>query len=98
MRKPYVFRAKKEIYPKFLFLLLNRESVRKEAESNFTGSSGHRRVPANFYDSYKIPVPPLSEQTAIVSAEEAQEAIIAIAQQVIAGAASQKQAVMQQYL
>jgi type I restriction enzyme M protein len=95
----HVFRAKKDvIYPKFLFTLLNRESVRKEAEKNFTGASGHRRVPANFYENYKIPIPPISEQTALLTAIETLESRIAAAQQVVRDAPAQKQAVMKAHL
>lgn len=44
------------------------------------------------------PVPPLSEQKLLVSAIEQQEAIITAAQELVASAASKKQAVMQAYL
>ena len=94
----HVFRTKEDMNNKFLFALLNRESVRKEGEKNFTGSSGHRRVPPSFYENYKIPVPPFTEQTALVSAISVLEGRIVAAQSVIASAASLKAAVMRQYL
>ena len=63
----HVIRAdEKIVLGKYIFNLLNRESVRKEAAKNMTGSSGHRRVPASFYENYKISLPPLEIQTQIV--------------------------------
>ena len=94
----HVVRTKNEVLNKYMFALLNREIVRKEAEQNFTGSSGHRRVPASFYENYKIPVPPLSIQAQIVSEIEALEQQIAESQMVINGAAVEKQGVMERYL
>jgi type I restriction-modification system DNA methylase subunit/restriction endonuclease S subunit len=94
----HVFRPKQEIIGKYLFSFLNRATLRKEAEQNMTGSSGHRRVPASFYESYKIPLPSLAEQARIVNEIEAIEAKINEAKNIIAGQASRKQAVMQRYL
>ncbi len=63
----HTFRCDKDkILNKYLFLLLNRKEVREAAESVMTGASGHRRVPASFYEEMKIPVPPLSVQRQII--------------------------------
>ena len=94
----HVIRAKEEVLNSYLFALLNRATVRKEAERNFTGSSGHRRVPALFYENYKIPVPSLTEQAAIVSKIKSIENQTATHQKTINEAAEQKQAVMREYL
>ena len=52
----HVFRPKNDfVINKFAFIFLNRAAVRREAEKNMTGSSGHRRVPASFYESFLIP-------------------------------------------
>lgn len=94
----HVIRANDKVNNKFLFLLLNRDSVRKVAEQNMTGSSGHRRVPITFYESLQVPVPPLAEQEKIVQQIEALEMQIAQAQKVIDAAPQQKQAILQKYL
>lgn len=94
----HVIRANDKVNNKFLFLLLNRDSVRKVAEQNMTGSSGHRRVPITFYESLQVPVPPLAEQEKIVQQIEALEMQIAQAQKVIDDAPAQKQAILQKYL
>lgn len=41
---------------KYIFNLLNNPELRKIAEQNMTGSSGHRRVPEDFYSNLNIPV------------------------------------------
>lgn len=57
----HTFRCHEDIIlTKFLFLLLNQNMVRRAAEDAMTGASGHRRVPAAFYEEMLIPVPPLT--------------------------------------
>lgn len=94
----HVIRTKGEVLSKYLFTLLNRESVRKVAEQNFTGASGHRRVPASFYESYKIPVPPIPEQEKLIRKIGKLELKISESQALIDGVAKQKQSVMKKYL
>ena len=55
-----------EILTKYLFLLLNQNMVRKAAEEAMTGASGHRRVPAAFYEEMLIPVPPIAIQHQVI--------------------------------
>jgi restriction endonuclease S subunit len=59
------------LLPGYLFVYLNRYQVRKSAEQNMTGSSGHRRVPESFYADLNIPLPPLNIQEKIVAECEA---------------------------
>jgi type I restriction-modification system DNA methylase subunit/restriction endonuclease S subunit len=95
----HVIRANQQkIIPAFLFALLNRESVRKKAEKFMTGASGHRRVPASFYENLDIPLPLPVEQKKFVAKIEALEKQIADAQAVIDGAVARKQAILQKYL
>jgi type I restriction enzyme S subunit len=63
-----------------------------------TGASGHRRVPISFYESIKIPVPPIEVQKDFVKEIEKLEEKIFEAQKVINNAASQKQAILKKYL
>jgi type I restriction enzyme M protein len=95
----HVFRANNDkIITKFLFTLLNRKSVRIDAEKNMTGASGHRRVPIAFYENLEIPVPPLSEQQKIVIEIEKIEAQIAEEQKIIANMPTLKNEVLKKYL
>ena len=54
----HVIRGKNKYQSKFILEYLNREYIRRIATSNETGSSGHRRVPENFYSQMPIPEVP----------------------------------------
>jgi type I restriction enzyme M protein len=62
----HVFRTGKNILPKYLFAILNRDEIRLVAETNMTGASGHKRVPEYFYANIKLPLPPIKIQQKIV--------------------------------
>ncbi|WP_259573491.1 N-6 DNA methylase [Shewanella baltica] len=54
----HVIRAdKNQIQADYLFYFLNRNDVRTIAAKNMTGSSGHRRVPEQFYSDLLVPIP-----------------------------------------
>ena len=84
--------------PEYLFALLNRKSVRQAAEKLMTGASGHRRVPASFYENFIIPVLSLKDQRQFVAKLQALEKQIAEAQAVITASPARKEAVMKKYL
>ena len=87
-----------KISTKYLFTLLNRKSIRIEAEKNMTGASGHRRVPIAFYENLEIPVPPLSEQQKIVFEIEKIETQIAELEHQLSKMPQKKEAVLKKYL
>ncbi len=71
----FVFRTDTAHFlPKFVFYFINREVIRKIAEKNMTGTSGHRRVPTTFFSTLMIPKPPLDIQQKIIDEIEAIEA------------------------
>ena len=82
----------------YLFTLLNRKSVRNDAEKNMTGASGHRRVPISYYENLEIPIPPIYEQKRIVAQIEAFELEITKARALIDNAVSEKQTILDKYL
>jgi len=95
----HVIRANQEnVLPSYLFALLNRKTVRLDAEKVMTGASGHRRVPASFYENLQVPIPPLAEQKRLVTEVKKLEKQIAEAQAVVVAAPARKQAIMQRYL
>lgn len=94
----HVIRVNKGVSNKFVFALFNRNSIRKEAEKIMTGSSGHRRVPASFFQDYKIPLPPLEIQEKLVSEIEKLEEKINSSQKIIDSSSDRKQEVMEKYL
>ncbi len=48
--------------PYWLYSLTSFSQFRKDAESNMTGSAGQRRVPASFFEKYKVALPPIKLQ------------------------------------
>ena len=62
----HVFRIDNKYSTEYVFAFLNRKKIRDEAEKVMTGSSGHRRVPVNFYKDLLLPLPPLDIQQKIV--------------------------------
>ncbi|MGH7886096.1 MAG: restriction endonuclease subunit S, partial [Thermodesulfobacteriota bacterium] len=61
-----VYRPNKNLLSQYLYYFLNRPSFRKKGASVMTGAVGHKRIPKDFYEDYKIPVAPLPEQKQIV--------------------------------
>ncbi len=79
----HIFRPNNKLLPGYLFALLNQDFIRIEAAVQMTGSSGHRRVPIEFYENMKIPLPPKEIQEKIVSECEAIDKEVEKAQETI---------------
>ena len=59
----YVLRCdEKKVLTKWLYTFLISKKFRNLGVRNFTGTSGHRRVPKEFLLNYKIPLPTLEVQ------------------------------------
>lgn len=67
---------KKLIDTKYLWNILRTKIIRKSAERFFTGSAGQKRVPVNFLEDIKIPLPPLPKQKEIAEKVEKMRAEI----------------------
>ncbi|HSV76012.1 MAG TPA: restriction endonuclease subunit S [Bacteroidales bacterium] len=65
----------------WLYHLTMQQSFRKKAELNMKGSAGQKRVPSDFFEKYKVIVPPLSLQTQFAQIVEKTEALKAQYQQ-----------------
>jgi type I restriction-modification system DNA methylase subunit/restriction endonuclease S subunit len=83
---------------RFVFAMLNREFVRKEAATKMTGSSGHRRVPVSFYKDYSIPVPKTDIQQKLVAEIGKLKAKMTEAREIIDNASEKKQQIIEKYL
>ena len=94
----HVIRVKENINSKYLFSYLNQETIRKEAEKQMTGASGHRRVPISFYENLQIPLPSLEIQKEIVSRIEKLETIISEAKKIVESAKEKKEEILKKYL
>ena len=62
----HVLRVKPCILPQFLYRFTTTSEFRRLGTDAMTGAAGQQRVPSSFIANYSIPLPPLSEQTAIV--------------------------------
>jgi len=80
----HVFRTNGEILPKYLFYSLWNEPFREQVSKKMTGSAGQKRVPTNFLKDYKIPLPTLSEQKAIVAKLDRAQRLIDIDREMLA--------------
>lgn len=63
----HVIRPQGGIFSEFIYHYIHRESFRKEAAKNMTGTAGQLRVPAEYIRATEIPLPPLNEQRRIVA-------------------------------
>src|SRR3990172_1922107 len=55
----------------FLFYFLLQKEIREMAKNRFQGTSGHLRVPVDFFEDIEFPLPPFPEQREIVRRVEA---------------------------
>jgi type I restriction enzyme M protein len=94
----FVLRANGKILPELLFRFTQDEELRKEAERNMTGASGHRRVPKSFLENYEIPVPSIEDQKRIVAEIECLEKRIAEAEEKLTKATENKAKILRKYL
>jgi type I restriction enzyme S subunit len=62
-----VFRCKDCIIPDYLFYFLSNSTLRKSGARVMTGAVGHKRIPMDFIESYKLPIPTIPEQKRIVA-------------------------------
>lgn len=72
----HVLRSKESVLPEWLYYFVRRESFRKKAKRNFTGTAGQQRVPTTFLSTTEIPVPSLFEQRRIVDLLSRTEGIV----------------------
>jgi type I restriction enzyme, S subunit len=62
----HVLRPKKDVLAEWIYYQVREPQFLQSAEAHFTGSAGQQRVPAGFVAKYLVPLPPLTEQRAIV--------------------------------
>lgn len=60
---------------RYLYYFLRQKRIRFEGERRMTGSAGQRRVPKNFIEDLRIPLPPLDEQRRIAAVLDKADAL-----------------------
>lgn len=71
----HVLRPSEEVAGSYLFHLLRAPYVRKAGAMKMKGAAGQRRVPAEFFASLQIPLPPVAEQRRIAAILDAADAL-----------------------
>ena len=80
----HVLRAKSDADPRFIFHWTQAETLRKQAETQMTGSAGQRRVPAEFFNRFEIPLIGIDEQRYIAKILDTVDKVIQITEALIA--------------
>lgn len=93
-----VIRSGEKLCPTYLFYHTRLYRFRGHGEQNMTGSAGQKRVPTDFIETYKIPLPPLPEQHKIAAILSAWDEAITKTQQLIAQLQQRNKGLMQQLL
>lgn len=70
----HVIRPLAEVTAPYVYRVTTLSEFRRLGADEMTGAAGQQRVPAEFIANFRIPLPPLSEQTAIVEYLDAQTA------------------------
>jgi type I restriction enzyme S subunit len=71
----HVLRPGPDVDARYLFHAVWNSAFRRAGASSFTGSAGQKRLPASFFDRYKVPLPPLAEQRRIAVMLEKADAV-----------------------
>lgn len=61
----HVIRPSALVLPEWILAIIRLAEFRRAAAGSFQGAGGQQRVPASFLESFRIPLPPLSEQRRI---------------------------------
>lgn len=60
-------RATDRILPRYLYMITMTQPFRKLGEEVMTGSAGQKRVPIEFIKGFSVGIPPINEQTRLLS-------------------------------
>jgi type I restriction enzyme, S subunit len=94
----HVARSTSLTNPKFIFYYITQEIFRKEAKRNMKGTAGQLRVPTNYFEEFKIPLPALPEQNIIVQEIETRLSVCDQLEQTIEDSLKKAEALRQSIL
>ena len=72
----YVLRPSETALPEWIFLCVATPTFRAWATPKMTGTGGLQRVPRSVIENYKVPIPSLKTQQAIIAEIEAEQALV----------------------
>jgi restriction endonuclease S subunit len=73
----YVLRSMDAVLPEWVYMCVTNPAFRALAVPQMTGTGGLQRVPRSVVEAYRIPLPPIAAQKAIVGDIEAEGALVA---------------------
>ncbi len=79
----YVLRCSEQVLPEFLYFCITHPFFRDTAVAQMTGTGGLQRVPRDYVENFKIPLPPIAIQQEIVAEIEDYQKVIDGARAVI---------------
>lgn len=89
---------KQKMLPKLLYYFTKTSEFRQSAAKEMTGSSGHKRVPKAFIESYLVPNFPISQQQSIIDKIEEVERELALLHEQALAITRKKTAVVSKYI
>ena len=72
----YVLRSSKKVLPEWIYFCVMHPIFRDAAIAQMTGTGGLQRVPRDYVENFKIPLPPLAVQKEIVAEIEGYQKVI----------------------
>ena len=72
----YVLRSKGQVMPEWVYFCVMHPLFREAAVAQMTGTGGLQRVPRDYVENFKIPLPPLEVQKEIVAEIEGYQKVI----------------------
>lgn len=62
----HVLRPTSQVLPEWIYSIVSNKQFRTDAKRHMTGTAGQQRVPKEYLENFKIPIPPKNEQKKIV--------------------------------
>ncbi len=94
----HVLRANSTSDPHFIAQWMQSRALRAKAAANMIGSAGQRRVPASFFEIFRVPGLPLSEQRKIAEILDTADEAIRTTERLIAKLKQARQGLLQDLL
>jgi type I restriction enzyme, S subunit len=94
----HVIRVGSKVSKEFIFYYLVQDRFRNEAANEMTGAVGLRRVPKQFIENHKIPLPSIEEQNNIIQEIESRLSVADKMEESITQSLQQAEALRQSIL
>lgn len=79
----YVLRAKEHVLPQWVYICIKEPEFQKQGKNSMTGTGGLQRIPKDFIQNWRIPLPAPDIQQQIVAEIEREQAAVNSAKELI---------------